>query len=238
MSDQDFSITGDQEIMSMAVNYNNMLYELISPYLSGSILEVGSGVGNFTGRLLENSEIDSITCFEIDKSCCERFKQQLSSSKNWTKVTFHEYDFNRSNLKKHFDFAFSFNVLEHIEDDSAALRKIITYLKPGGHLVLYLPAMNCVYGSIDRELLHYRRYDKEMIEKLLNGLPIEYVKMRYCNMIGAIGWFYTNRILKSKSQTQGKVVFYDKYILPISRVIEQYLPNLFGLNLYILIKKE
>lgn len=234
----EFSITEDQEIMNLALNYNKMLWNSIASYMRGRVLEVGSGIGNFTEKIIELGEVDSITCFEIDKSCCKRFKENLGSNRNWSKVTLYEYDFNQSDLKDHFELIYSFNVLEHIKEDRTTVEMLVKYLKPGGWLFLYLPAMKCIYGSIDKELLHYRRYNKGMIRKLFTGLPIEIVNMKYCNMLGVVGWFYTNRILKRKSQSPSMVVFYDRYIFPLAYTIERFLPKIFGSNLFVSIKKK
>lgn len=233
----EFSITEDQQIMNLAPFYNGVLYSHIEPFLKGSVMEVGSGIGNFTERIMDAKSVSSVTCFEIDKSCCEAFRKRLGPKSTWPKVKLHEYDFNKSDLKERFDFIFSLNVLEHIENDSEAVRKLIEYLKPGCFLFLYLPAMPCIYGSIDRELQHYRRYNKRMLKGLFQGLHVEIMKTRYCNMIGAAGWFYTNRILKRKSQSPGMVSFYDRYIFPFSNYMERFLPNFFGSNIYILARK-
>jgi len=237
-SDDNFLITEDQAIMRSAPNYNGVLYHFIEPFLKGAILEVGSGIGNFTEKIIENDEVTSVTCFEIDASCCACFKEKLSSNGNKSKVTFYEYNFNQSDLTERFDFAFSFNVLEHIEDDRTAVKKMVDYLKPEGWLFLYIPAMLCLYGSIDKELCHYRRYNKAMIRELFLGLPAQIVDMEYCNMIGALGWFYTNRILKRKSQSRDMVSFYDKYIFPVAHASERYLPKIFGANLFVLVKRK
>jgi len=237
-SDDNFSITEDQAIMRLAPNYNRALYSYIAPFLKGAVLEVGSGIGNFTEKIIEVDEVTSVTCFEIDASCCERFKENLSSFKNKSKVTLYEYNFNQSDLKERFDFAFSFNVLEHIEDDRTTIIKIVKYLKSEGWLFLYLPAMQCLYGSIDKELCHYRRYNKAMIRELFCGLPAQIVDMEYSNSIEALGWFYTNRILKRKSQSRGMVSFYDKYIFPAARASGRYLPKFFGANLFVLARRK
>jgi len=237
-SDDNFEITEDQAIMRLAPNYNGVLYSFIAPFLKGAILEVGSGIGNFTEKIIENDEVTSVTCFEIDASCCAKFKEKLSSNRDQSKITLYEYNFNQSDLTERFDFAFSFNVLEHIEDDRTAVRKMVHYLKPEGRLFLYLPAMQCLYGSIDKELRHYRRYNKARIKDLVSGLPAQIVTMEYCNMIGALGWFYTNRILKRKSQSRDMVAFYDRYIFPPAHATEQYLPNFFGANLFVLARRK
>lgn len=238
MKNDDFSITEDQQIMDMAENYNAMLHSLISPYVQGDVLEIGSGIGNFTKNLVESDKVRSITCYEINRDCCNKFKHDILQKEKGSKVTLYESDFNDSNLTKQFDFIFSFNVLEHISDDKKSMQLINKYLKPGAHLVLYLPAMKCLYGSIDRELEHCRRYNKRMINELIKDLPIKIEKIKYLNSIGALGWFFTNRVLRRSSQSPQMVVFYDKYVFPPMNFLERSLPTFFGANLFIVAKKE
>lgn len=238
MANDIFTITTDQQIMDQAVNYNAMLYRLIEPYLQGDVLEIGSGIGNFTKKIIALETVRSVTCYEIDKDCCAEFKQNVLAREHGSKITLHETDFNKSTLDRKFDFIFSFNVLEHIEDDRRAVHLIDGYLKPNAYLVLYLPAMNCLYGSIDKELEHYRRYNKKMIRSLFRDTQaqMQIVQIKYLNTIGALGWFYTNRIAKHTSQSSAMVSFYDSYIFPPMNAIEQHLPTFFGANILIIAK--
>jgi SAM-dependent methyltransferase len=228
-----FSIETDQQIMDWATNYNSMLFNLIAPFLHGNVLEIGSGIGNFTKRIVDLDKVASITCFEISPDCSAVFKKSVFTGKNAAKITLHEYDFNESDLIRQFDFIFAFNVLEHIEDHKKTIRLIRKYLKPGARAVLYLPALNCLYGSIDKELGHFRRYNKKMIKDLFKDSNLHVEVVKYYNSVGALGWFYTNRILKRKSQSTEMVVFYDKYIFPTMNFIERYSPTFFGANLVV-----
>jgi SAM-dependent methyltransferase len=237
-NEDDFCITTDQQIMDLAVNYNAMLYGLIAPHAQGDVLEIGSGIGNFTKKIIDLHRVRSVTCFEISHDCIAEFKRTMLSKANGSKVTLHEGDFNASDLAEQFDFIFSFNVLEHIQDDRKAIDLITRYLKPGARLVLYLPAMNCIYGSIDRELQHYRRYNKSMMCDLFKGLPLHVEKIKYFNSIGALGWFYTNRVLKRRSQSSGMVQVYDRYVFPTMNTVEKLAPTFFGANLLIVAKRK
>lgn len=232
-----FSITTDQEILGLAVNYNAMIFRLAAPFMKGDVLEIGSGIGNFTSRIIESPFVSSVTCFEVDRQCCEAFKERIGFHPSARKVALNEYDFNDSRLDQRFDLVFSSNVLEHIEDDRKTLELVSECLKPGGCLVLYLPAMPCLYGSVDKELAHYRRYNKKMMRTLFRGLPLEIVRIKYFNAMGALGWFYAYRILKRKTHSPEMVVFYDRYIFPFMNIIETALPTFFGANLLVTAKK-
>jgi len=234
----EFCITTDQQIMDLAVNYSAMLYSLIAPHLHGDVLEIGSGIGNFTKKIIDLDQVRSVTCSEISYDCLAEFKRTVLPMENGSKVRLYEGDFNESDLSEQFDFIFSFNVLEHIQEDRKTISLINRYLKPGARLVLYLPAMNCIYGSLDRELQHYRRYNKSMMRVLFDGFPLQVERIKYFNSIGALGWFYTNRILKRRSQSPEMVQFYDRYVFPTMNTVEKLLPTFFGANLLIVVKRK
>lgn len=73
------------------------------------------------------------------------------------------------------DLIYSYNVLEHIKDDVLILKILKEKLNPGGVLLLYLPAFQCLYSSMDKKVGHYRRYTRPRLMSLLqqSGFVIE-----------------------------------------------------------------
>ena len=235
---KDSFITDDQNIMTQAKNYNKYLFSLLSPYVNGNILEIGAGIGNMTDMLLTNckKQIQSITCIEQDKECYKKLEEKLSSLQIYSNSILGSFP-EALDTKSQFDLICSFNVFEHIEDDNKAFVKCYNLLSPGGIMFAFVPAFQCIYGSMDQKLKHFRRYNKkEIIGKAKTaGFSVE--KIRYCNFIGFLGWFVNNRILKIKSQKSNQVVLFDKIILPIQSKIEKYIEPRIGQNLYIVARK-
>jgi SAM-dependent methyltransferase len=66
-----------------------------------------------------------------------------------------------------FDVVCAFEVLEHIEDDASVLAEWRAFLRPGGHLVLSMPAWQSRFGPMDEQVGHFRRYDVESLRELL-----------------------------------------------------------------------
>lgn len=75
------------------------------------------------------------------------------------------------------------NVLEHIEDDAAALRQIFRMLKPGGHLILEVPAGAALYDGYDRALLHFRRYDMAALLARIRACGLEPVRATHLGFL-------------------------------------------------------
>ena len=57
------------------------------------------------------------------------------------------------------------DVLEHVESDGETLRLLGKCLKPGGELIIKVPALNCLYSGMDKAIGHYRRYNKRALIK-------------------------------------------------------------------------
>jgi len=61
------------------------------------------------------------------------------------------------------DTVIALNVIEHIEEDVAAMRSMRDMLVPGGRAIVLVPALPRLYGSLDRELGHARRYTRNAL---------------------------------------------------------------------------
>jgi SAM-dependent methyltransferase len=75
-----------------------------------------------------------------------------------------------------FDLVCAFEVLEHIEDDRAALRAWVDRVRPGGHLLLSVPAWQERYGPMDAEVGHFRRYDPDALAAVLATTELQTVR--------------------------------------------------------------
>jgi SAM-dependent methyltransferase len=92
-------------------------------------------------------------------------------------------------------------VIEHIEDDRAAVRRMRDALAPGGTLILSVPALSALYGPKDREVGHYRRYDREALLRLMDRADLEVRFCRYWNLLGVLPVFLSN--LRGKRLDEG-----------------------------------
>ena len=94
------------------------------------------------------------------------------------------------------------NVLEHVRDDVCALRNMAAVLPAGGKAVLIVPAFEALYGPIDRNLGHYRRYSKKGLRELAAAAGFEVKTLRYMNSVGCIGWWINAKLLKRTAQSE------------------------------------
>lgn len=130
------------------------------PTAVGDALEVGCGRGAAAARIAERAS--SLVAVEPDRQSFEVARQHLHG-----RATVHNCMSFDLPGNDRFDTVCAFEVLEHIEDDVAALIEWRTRLKPGGTLVLSVPAWQSRYGAADEAVGHFRRYDPDYMHSQL-----------------------------------------------------------------------
>ncbi|MDB6023291.1 MAG: glycosyl transferase family 2, partial [Pedosphaera sp.] len=155
----------DLQQMAKANNYRRWQFEMIRPFVRGKVLEIGGGIGNFTPDLARVAE--SVVSLEPNAFC---HSQLLAKTKTLPNVTVHNITAEVLDQQMPADYqadtAVCMNVLEHLKDDEFAVNTFSKRLKPGGALVLLIPAVPWLFGEIDRRLGHYRRYSKRSARAL------------------------------------------------------------------------
>lgn len=216
----------DLIIMSLAHNYSKWIISNFSSYIGKVIVEVGAGIGTYTQKLSEIGE--RVFAVDINPQCIHSINLMMLPNVTTYCISIDSNDFTR--LKEfHPDTVICINVLEHIENDMVALSNIAQVLKPGGKLLLIVPAFQFLFSKIDRTVGHHRRYTKKTLTDKLQAF-FEIDKLYYMNTTGVAGWFLNKLFGKSKQSTK-QVVFYDRYIVPVVSSIENKIHPPFGLSL-------
>ncbi len=139
------------------------LKKLVPP--PAKLIDIGCGRGDLDFRLAEKKRYE-MECFEFSEAAVSEFRK-IQKKNPALSVKLNIVDFLDWKENHQADAALCFEVLEHIEDDSAALRKIRAWLKEGGHLFLSVPAHMKKWGKDDEIFGHFRRYEKTELLKLL-----------------------------------------------------------------------
>ena len=215
------------EALESAHNYNDYLTRLIRESTEAkNLIDFGAGIGTFSRRL-RTAGYD-VKCIEPDPVQRQKLEEQgFDTLDNITSVP-----------DDSVSFIFSLNVFEHIHDDSVAIREIRQKLKPGGALLIYVPAFECLWTSLDEKLCHYRRYTKTTLRRLVeqDGFAIEHV--RYADCLGFIATLVFRLLNRSASTvTATAISFYDRWLFPPSRVLDKLFRRWFGKNVYVVCKR-
>jgi 2-polyprenyl-3-methyl-5-hydroxy-6-metoxy-1,4-benzoquinol methylase len=215
------------ETLSQAGDYYKWLAARVKPYVKGKVLEIGAGIGNFARWAQENATEYHVS--DLDPRLTQKLSEEFQHVLNWDLYT----PFPNEEL---YDTVIILNVVEHLEDDVQALRCLNTRLKPGGHLILMVPAMQFLYGSMDRSFGHYRRYTKTSISRIIRATSFDILKTEYINVIGMAGWFLYGKILKRKNLPQQLCSRFN-IVVPLLK-LERPLAYFAGLSVIVIAKKQ
>ena len=216
------------ETLERATNYNSLLLDLILESSADfkRMLDFGAGIGTFA-KLLRNRGVD-VVCVEPDALLANGLVRDGF-------LTFSDLN---EVPDESFDFIFTLNVLEHVEDDWASFRRLASKVAKGGRLLIYVPAFQILWTSLDERVKHYRRYRRVGLERLARSAGLSVCKTRYVDSLGffaALGF----RVFGNKNGhlSPRAVSLYDRCIVPPSRLLDLLAGRLFGKNVYLIASK-
>jgi SAM-dependent methyltransferase len=214
------------QIMQKAHNYNNYVVNLLIKSIDNKkkILDFGAGYGYFAKLLREKKDLN-ITCIEID--------EELNHHCQNLDFTVFE-DLEHTDDEK-FDFIYSLNVLEHIENDKEILLLLKNKLNENGKIFIYVPAFKILYSSFDKKIGHFRRYRKKDLTSFLSQNGFEILNAKYIDSFG----FFLALAYKIFNIGEGEinlfqVFIFDKFLFPLSLLLDKVTFGLFfGKNLVV-----
>jgi glycosyltransferase involved in cell wall biosynthesis len=211
-----------------ARRFSRWMVSVIEPCLGDRILEVGSGIGNIT-RFLPKKE--HLTVTDIDPVYLELLNNVYADNDlvDVKKLDLSADDDFAALGEAKYDSVVCLNVLEHIEDDLAALKRMKTLLAPGGKLILLVPQYRALYGSYDKHLDHFRRYDKQDAVARLTEAGFAVRQTRSFNTLAILGWWFNSCVLKRETMGKYQIKLFDM-LVPLLKPAESLLP-LPGLSL-------
>jgi glycosyltransferase involved in cell wall biosynthesis len=219
------------KLLQKATGYNRWVYQMLRPWVGRDILEIGSGIGNMTRYFLGHGRV---TASDISPFCLKELKRNFGESDN-VSVQFLDISRNSYPEVELYDTIVCLNVLEHIEDDRGALHNMHTLLRPGGRLILYVPANPRLYCEIDRGVGHYRRYVMEDLVEKMKAQGFRVTHQRHHNMLGAIGWWINGKVFNKKAIGATDVGGFD-LLMPVAKLQDR-LESRFALSILAVAEK-
>ncbi len=226
----------DQERMARAANYFAWQHRLVIREVGRRVIEIGCGIGNFTRLMLDR---EAVLAVDLEPGCVERLQQRFPERPNLRAVACDVMAPEFSELQSfRADSCVCLNVLEHIEHDRDALRRMADVLIPGGVMILLVAASPSLYGRIDELLGHHRRYTRASMLRLAVEAGLRMKTCYYLNAIGFFGWWTNSHILKREAQSPAQIEFFDRYIVPIASRVEGLVRPPFGQSLFVVLQKS
>ena len=214
-----YSYLGEElTLFAGARNWKSYIKEMLAPYISGDVLEVGAGIGATTSVLL-GLHHKSWTCLEPDKKLAQQIEIALRNMEAAHKVDTLVGTTLDLPEKNSYDSILYVDVLEHISDDKEELHRISPYLRDSGKLVILAPAYDWLYSSFDDEIGHYRRYNRSKMNEITpDNMVLE--KVFFLDSAGLFLSLANRLLLKQRNPTQKQIDFWDRVVIPVSRVID------------------
>jgi ubiquinone/menaquinone biosynthesis C-methylase UbiE len=222
---ESFKYPGDELVLFQhATNWKKYFAKQIKPYIKGKVLEVGAGIGSTT-LLLNDGTADQWLMLEPDGKMYEILRGKMEAKE--FPVNCRSQTGTISQLASSFDTIIYIDVLEHIENDAEEMEKAAMLLNAGGHIIVLSPAFNFLFSPFDKVIGHYRRYTQKTLRKISpDGLQL--IRNRYYDSAGYFAALINKLFLRQKYPTLKQVMFWDKWLVPVSRIKDIILFHSFG----------
>lgn len=225
-----FAYTGrdNLEAMRHAHRYNAFLEDMVEKAGASHAcwLDFGAGTGQFAVPFTQKGR--QVIALEPDALLVKELVQKGVNA--YTDIS--------TIADQSIDFAYSLNVLEHIEDDQEALNMLAKKLKSDGKLLIYVPAFPSLFSEMDHLVGHHRRYRKHGLTRIVTQAGF---KVDRCTYVDSLGYLASALYKRLPNQTgvvsPQSVAIYDRFVFPMSRVIDRATSTWFGKNLVLIAHK-
>lgn len=225
----------DLEALATLHNYQRWIVDSFQPYLRGRAIEFGAGTGNIS--TLIRSHVATLDLLEPSANLIAPLRQRFAGD-DGTAIYHQPLEVQLPEISDEtYDSVVLVNVLEHIKDDVAALDGLLRILKPGGHLLLFVPALKFLYSNLDKLVGHYRRYQRAELNNKVADAGFEIVLSRYFDAIGVAPWLLLNTLMGGTSFNPLLVGVYDSVFAPLSRGIESLISMPLGKNVLLVARR-
>lgn len=224
------------EDMGEMPNYNNWIFGHFMESVAGKTVEIGAGLGTISERLRPHTT--HLDLVEPTPSLAERLQAKFSGddgcrvSQNtldqWLEGVQHET----------YNTAVMVNVLEHIKDDISATRGLFNALKPGGRIMIFVPALPFLFSKLDRFYGHFRRYRRDDLKQHIENAGFVIEKLQYFDIAGILPWWLLNTVMGKTSFHKPSLTLYDKFVVPPAKLFESVVPLPIGKSLVLIARKN
>jgi SAM-dependent methyltransferase len=204
--------------------YRAFQLELIAPHCGDSVLEVGAGLGEFASQL---TGLRRHVVTDVDPGAVAAMAERFSDRPEVEARTLDLAD-GAIDVGTPLASVVAINVLEHIDDDTSALRSLATMVEPGGRIVLWVPGYMQLYGDFDRAVGHVRRYTPRTLTAVITAAGLTPELVRPVNLLGGVAWWLTVRRGGVGTPKPSLVRTYDRFVVPLTRLVERRVVPPFG----------
>lgn len=232
-----YEYEGDElSLFAHAINWKQYWVSKVAPLIRGSVLEVGAGIGSVT-QILSNINPNRYLALEPDENLCKQILQAQEKYRIPKQVQIICGNISMLSTKERFDTILYIDVLEHIKYDSKELLNALELLNQSGSIIVLSPAHQFLFSPFDQSIGHHRRYDRKMLKEICpTGMKIS--KCFYLDSVGFFASLVNSKLMKSQMPTTKQILFWDRVLIPLSRIIDTILLFNFGKTIVAVYQKE
>jgi SAM-dependent methyltransferase len=218
--------------LSRAPNFNIWMADTIRKYCGNRVLEIGSGVGNLTRKLIPRAKYVASDVNPLYLQTLEA----LSTDRPYMSVSYCDVTDISSfpRIDEAYNTVICLNVIEHVADDHGALANIKKVLATGGRAIVLVPQGQWNFGTLDEVLGHQRRYSKQSLQKLAMDCNFVVKEILDFNRFATPAWFLNGKILRRRMFGLIQIWILD-LLTPLLRIIDRFLPFP-GLSLIVILE--
>jgi phospholipid N-methyltransferase len=237
----DWSYPGRElESMAVAANYRRWILGKLAPFLGQRIVEVGAGTGSFSELLLERKP-QSLVALEPSSNLYPLLAEKISRMDFPILIQAMQCTLSHAATQltgTEPDSILYINVLEHVEDDVEELRVAHSTLASGGRVLVFAPAHQWLMGRFDHKVGHFRRYTRSSLISTVEGAGFTIRFSAYFDLLGVVTWWLKYRVFKSHQMEAGLVSLYDRWGVPLSRILDSITNGQMGKNVIVIGEKH
>ena len=191
--------------------YLSWLARKLRPHVGDSVLEVGAGIGNISGRLMARRVL--YVAAEKDALHLHALNNRFLRTPNVTVRRIDpEVPEDMAGQDGRFDTVLCLNVLEYLDDPDRVVNSLRRTLKAGGNLIVLVPRSTALFGSLDRSLGHKRRYSRADVRRMLESQGFTMETVYDFNKAGAPPWWAYGKLLGARSINKPVLKVFDKTV--------------------------
>ena len=220
------------EASESLIRYYEWVLDRVSGSIRGRTVEVGAGIGTMSAWI--EPLCTELILVEPAANLCRHLDERFADApKVITCIGSLEQAVaeNPDTFAPGFDTIVAFNVLEHIEDDVGMLRTAAPLLRPDARIVLFVPSLPFLYGTMDAQVDHQRRYTKHTLSEAVRSAGMMLQRIEYFDFLGMVPWFLTGRVLRRSASGGGGLRRYDRFAVPVCRAFDRVVGPPLGKNL-------
>jgi glycosyltransferase involved in cell wall biosynthesis len=207
--------------LGRAPKFNAWMADIVRPWCGKRVLEIGAGSGALTLLLTPRwrfvaSDINPLYLRRLEALRRDRPYLQVQHVDVAQADTFPQ-------TPDGFDTVVCLNVIEHMEDDVAAMRNLRRALTADGRAIVLVPQGPWNYGSVDVELGHRRRYTEASLTELARASGFRVERLLRFNRLGSLPWFVNGRVFRKQTVGLFQVRMLN-LLTPLMRLIDRVLP--------------